>query len=160
MIAIVSAALLGGCKTPAPAVGGVSVERVFKFDQGLALKGYDPVVYFSEGRPQVGRGELEAEWAGARWHFASAENREAFLKAPEKYAPQYGGYCAWAVGHGYTAKGDPEAWKIVDGKLYLNYDQGVKQKWEQQIPALISKGDEYWLTFQKSKPEHKGEGSN
>jgi hypothetical protein len=133
---------------------------VFKSENGLALKGYDPVAYFVEGKPVEGRGELEAEWQGAKWRFASAQNRELFLHTPDKYAPQYGGYCAWAVSHGYTAKGDPEAWKIVEGRLYLNYNQEVKAKWEQDAPTLISKGDENWLSFQKARPEHKGEGSN
>jgi YHS domain-containing protein len=160
-IAIFSSALLAGCKAPGTATAnGAGVDHFFKSENGLALKGYDPVAYFIEGKPTEGRGELEAEWKGAKWHFASAQNRELFLRTPEKYAPQYGGYCAWAVSHGYTAKGDPEAWKIVEGKLYLNYNQEVKAKWEQDIPALISKGDENWLSFQKTKPEHKGEGSN
>jgi YHS domain-containing protein len=160
IIVIVCGILFSGCKTSVATGNAVGVEPFFKSDAGLALKGYDPVAYFTEGQPQIGRDEFKAEWKGAQWHFASAQNRESFLGAPEKYAPQYGGYCAWAVGHGYTAKGDPEAWKIVDGKLYLNYDQGVKQKWEQDIPVLISKGDENWHSFQKRKPEHKGEGTN
>ena len=159
IISIVCGALLGGCKASV-ATGSAAVEPFFKFEEGLALKGYDPVSYFTEGKPEIGSIEFEAEWKGARWHFASAQNRESFLSAPEKYAPQYGGYCSWAVAHGYTAKGDPEAWKIVDGKLYINYDQGVKQKWEQDISGHISKGDENWLLFQKARPEHKGEGSN
>ena len=89
--------------------------------------------------------------------FSSAANRDSFAGDPEKYAPQYGGYCAWAVGHGYTAKGDPEAWKIVEGKLYLNYNKDVKAKWEQDVPGYISKGHENWPKFLKEKPEHKGE---
>ena len=159
IIAIVCSALLGGCKASV-ATGSAPVEPFFKFEEGLALKGYDPVAYFTERKPEIGLGEFEAEWEGSKWRFASAQNRETFLGAPEKFAPQYGGYCSWAASHGYTAKGDPEAWKIVDGKLYLNYNQDVKQKWEQDIPGYISKGDENWLSFQKSKPEHKGEGSN
>jgi YHS domain-containing protein len=161
IIAIISCALLAGCKASSTATAnGGGVTLFFKSDAGLALKGYDPVAYFVEGRPVEGHGEFEAEWKGAKWRFASAQNRELFLRTPEKYAPQYGGYCAWAVSHGYTAKGDPEAWKIVEGKLYLNYNQEVKAKWEQDNPAFISKGNENWLSFQKTKPEHKGEGSN
>lgn len=160
IITITGSTLLSGCKTSVSTGSGAIIEPIFKSEDRLALKGYDPVAYFNEGQPEIGSGEFEAEWKGAKWHFVSAQNRESFLSTPEKYAPQYGGYCSWAVSHGYTAKGDPEAWKIVDGKLYLNYDQSVKQKWEQDIPALISKGDENWLLFQKNKPEHKGEGSN
>jgi YHS domain-containing protein len=160
IIAILSGTMLAGCKASPSTIAGTGVEPFFKSAQGLALKGYDPVAYFTEGKPIEGRGEFEAEWRGARWRFATADNREAFLREPDKYAPQYGGYCSWAVGHGYTAKGDPQAWKILDGKLYLNYDQDVRAQWEREIPALISKGDENWLSFQKAKPEHKGEGAN
>ena len=160
IIAIICCALLSGCKSSVATGSSAAVEPFFKFEDGLALKGYDPVAYFIEGKPETGRGEFEAEYKGAKWHFVNAQNREMFLSAPEKYAPQYGGYCAWAVAHGYTAKGDPEAWKIVDGKLYLNYNKDVKQKWEQDIPAYISRGVENWLSFQKVRPEHKGEGSN
>ena len=160
MIAIVGSVLLSGCKASVATGAGTGVEPFFRFEEGLALKGYDPVSYFTHGKPEIGRGEFEAEYKGAKWHFATAGNRELFTREPEKYAPQYGGYCAWAVGHGYTAKGDPEAWKIVGGKLYLNYNQEVKQKWEQDIPGYTAKGDENWLSFQTTKPDHKGEGSN
>ena len=81
---------------------------------------------------------------GATWYFACAENRDRFAADPERYAPQYGGYCAWAVAHGYTAKIDPEAWKIVDGKLYLNYSKDVQADWAEDIPGNISKGDANW----------------
>ena len=84
------------------------------------------------------------EYDGAVWRFASAENREAFAANPVQYAPQYGGYCAWAVSQGYTASTDPEAWRIVDGKLYLNYSRSVQQKWEQDIPGNITAGDANW----------------
>ena len=161
IIAVSSSLALAGCRaSTASSASATGVEPFFKSEAGLALKGYDPVAYFTEGKPVEGRREFEAEWRGATWQFATAENRKLFLDEPDKYAPQYGGYCAWAVGHGYTAKGDPEAWKIVDGKLYLNYDRDVRAKWEQDIPALVSRGDENWLSFQKAKPEHKGEGSN
>jgi YHS domain-containing protein len=161
ILAIFSSVALAGCRAPGAATTSrAGVEPFFKSTEGLALKGYDAVAYFTEGKPVDGRSEFAAEWNGAKWYFASARNRQMFLGEPDKYAPQYGGYCSWAVGHGYTAKGDPEAWKIVDGKLYLNYNQEVRTKWEQETPALISKGDENWLAFQKTRPEHKGEGSN
>lgn len=161
VLAIFSSVIMVGCQSSTVTTAGrTGVEPIFKSENGLALKGYDPVAYFTEGIPREGRSEFEAEWKGAKWHFATARNRELFLGEPEKYAPQYGGYCSWAVGHGYTAKGDPEAWKIVDGKLYLNYNQEVKSKWEQDIPGLTSKGDENWPSFQKNRPDHKGEGNN
>jgi hypothetical protein len=80
----------------------------------------------------------------ATWRFASAENRELFIKDPQKHAPQFGGYCAWAVGHGYTANIDPEAWRIVDGKLYLNYSKGVQKMWEQDRGRWIEAGHANW----------------
>lgn len=115
------------------------VERFNTTDEGLALRGYDAVAYFTEGKAEQGTSEFSHTWGGATWHFASAANRDLFAQAPTKYAPQYGGYCSWAVSHGYTANGDPEAWKIVDGKLYLNYNLKVKEKWEENIPNTSGK---------------------
>jgi YHS domain-containing protein len=108
-----------------------------------AIEGYDPVAYFEQGQPVAG-GDYEYAWMDATWYFASAENRDKFAADPEKYAPQYGGYCAWAVSQGYTAKIDPQAWSIVDGKLYLNYSKGVQSQWQQDVPGNIAKGDANW----------------
>jgi YHS domain-containing protein len=108
-----------------------------------AIEGYDPVAYFEQGQPVEG-GDYEYAWMDATWYFASAENRDKFAAEPEKYAPQYGGYCAWAVSQGYTAKIDPQAWSIVDGKLYLNYSKGVQSQWQQDVPGNIAKGDANW----------------
>ncbi|MGB7413736.1 MAG: YHS domain-containing (seleno)protein, partial [Thermosynechococcaceae cyanobacterium] len=88
-------------------------------ENGIAIRGYDPVAYFTESQPVQGKSEFAYDWKGATWHFASAEHRDLFSGEPAKYAPQYGGYCAWAVKEGTTAPIDPQAWKIVDGKLYL-----------------------------------------
>jgi hypothetical protein len=109
-----------------------------------AMGGYDPVAYFKEGRPVAGKSDITWTWKGATWRFASAANREAFRQKPEAYAPAYGGYCAWAVSQGYTAKGDPKYWKIVDDRLYLNYDAGVQKSWEKDIPGHIDKADRNW----------------
>ena len=109
-----------------------------------AINGYDPVAYFKQGEPVEGDDAHEFEWMGATWRFASAENRATFEQDPEAYAPQYGGYCAWAVSQGYTASTDPDAWKIVGGKLYLNYSKGVQKRWEQDIPGNIAKADSNW----------------
>ena len=92
----------------------------------------------------MGSAEQKLEWNGAVWRFASAEHRALFEREPAKYAPAYGGYCAWAVAHGYTADTDPEAWAIVDGRLYLNYNAKVKEKWRQDVPGHIAKGDANW----------------
>lgn len=112
--------------------------------KGVAVGGYDPVTYFSEKKPVVGKADITLDHEGATWRFASAANRDAFKANPAKYAPQYGGYCAYAVSQGYTAKGDPNAWSLVGGKLYLNYNKAVQRDWEGQKTALIAKGDANW----------------
>ncbi len=114
------------------------------FLSSLAVNGYDPVSYFTDGRPVEGSAEFEVEYNGATWRFASAGNRDAFAAAPERYAPQYGGYCAWAVSQGYTAKGDPKHWRIHDGKLYLNYNASVQKTWAEDIPGNVRAGDANW----------------
>ncbi len=111
---------------------------------GRALKGYDPVAYFEAGRPQPGSKAFTHVWGGATWLFSSAAHRDAFAAEPEKYAPQFGGYCAWAVSQGYTADIDPAAWKIVDGKLYLNYSPKIQQQWEEDTAGNIAKGEKNW----------------
>lgn len=115
---------------------------------GVAIRGTDPVAYFTEGRPVEGSSKFTTKWNGATWHFASAENRDKFIASPETYAPQYGGYCAWAVAQGSTASTDPDAWRIVDGKLYLNYSLDVQKQWEQDIPGNIVKADKNWPGLQ------------
>jgi YHS domain-containing protein len=110
----------------------------------LAVGGYDPVAYFESGKPVEGSSQFTTEYKGATWQFASQEHLDKFLASPDAYAPQYGGYCAWAVSNGYTASGDPNIWKIVDGKLYLNYDENVQTEWEKDIPGHITKADGNW----------------
>ena len=125
---------------PAAAAPEISVSPLSK----LALEGYDPVAYFTEGAPRKGDPKLSATYKGAEFRFASTANRARFKANPEAYLPQYGGYCAWAVAHGYTAKGDPNAWKLVGGKLYLNYDLSIQKRWASDIPGNIAKGDQNW----------------
>jgi YHS domain-containing protein len=115
-----------------------------EFKSKLALDGYDAVAYFKTGQPAKGSAQHAFAWNGATWQFASAENKAAFEASPQAYAPQYGGYCAWAVSEGYTAKGDPSHWRVVDGKLYLNYNASVQKSWEKNIPGHIAKGDRNW----------------
>lgn len=124
--------------------------------ENLAIRGYDTVSYFAESGAIKGKPEFEFVWNGAKWLFSSKENMEKFQKNPEIYAPQFGGYCSFAVSHGYTADGDPEAWKVVDGKLYLNYSQKVKEKWEAEQQKLIEDGNKNWEDFKVKKPQHKG----
>ncbi len=111
---------------------------------GVAIRGTDPVAYFSEGKPVAGSAEFSHSWKGVDWHFSSAENRDRFAADPESFAPRYGGYCAWAVANGYTASTVPEAWHIEDGKLYLNYSLGVRGKWLKDIPGNIERADGNW----------------
>lgn len=111
---------------------------------GLAVDGTDVVAYFTEGRPVAGDPAFTHDWRGVTWRFASAANRDAFAAEPERYAPQYGGYCAWAVSEGYTASTVPEAWRIVEGKLYLNYSRRIQRRWERDIPGRIAAGDANW----------------
>jgi YHS domain-containing protein len=110
----------------------------------LAIRGTDPVAYFTEGKVVEGNSEYESEWQGATWRFSSAENQELFDSDPEAYAPQYGGYCAKALSEGNVVSSDPEAWKIVDGKLYLNYSPQVQQQWIQDIEGNIALADEMY----------------
>lgn len=109
----------------------------------LALGGHDPVSYF-DGGPVKGDARFTTTLDGVQYRFATAANLARFKANPKAFLPQYGGYCAWAVSRGYTAKGDPLAWKIVDGKLYLNFDREVQKRWAADIPANISKADKNW----------------
>ena len=109
-----------------------------------AIHGYDPVAYFTDHKPVPGKEEFQLDWMGAKWRFASAEHRAAFEKSPEAYAPQYGGYCAYGVSQQHVVDIDPNAWSIVDGKLYLNYDTDVQKKWRMDVPGNITKADKNW----------------
>lgn len=109
-----------------------------------ALQGHDPVAYFTEGKPVKGDEAFTTEYMGAEFRFASAANRDAFLADPHAYAPQYGGYCAWAMADGKHAKGDARHWRIVDGKLYLNYNKSIQKKWDADIPGFIERADTEW----------------
>jgi len=111
---------------------------------GLALDGYDPVAYFTDGQAVRGSAAFAHVHEGTTYRFASAAHREAFAADPTRYLPQYGGFCAWAVSRGYTAPTDPLAWRIVDGRLFLNYSRSVQRTWEQDASGNIRKGDTNW----------------
>jgi hypothetical protein len=112
--------------------------------RALAVKGFDVVAYAMEGAAVRGRPEFEHRWKGVVWRFASAVHRDQFERDPARYAPQFGGYCAWAVSRGYTADIDPEAWKMVDGKLYLNYSRRVQKMWEEDLAGNIATAAANW----------------
>lgn len=139
---MLAALLFLGAFSAQPALAKSYINK--SFFGGVAIEGYDPVAYFTEGRPVEGKSEFTVEWKGAKWRFSSAESKALFEKDPEKFAPQYGGYCAWAVAQGKTAGIDPQAWKIVEGKLYLNYNKEIQAKWEKDIPGNIEKADKNW----------------
>lgn len=116
---------------------------------GIAIGGYDPVGYFNESRAVKGSKEFSYKWKDATWYFVSNDNLNAFKANPEKYAPQYGGYCAWGMSNGYKAKVDPlNAWTINNGKLYLNYSKSIKGKWLPEKDELIKKADANWKKFE------------
>jgi len=114
-------------------------------EDGLAIRGTDPVAYFREGRPVTGDAAFEADWKGARWRFVSARNRDDFLSTPDRFAPQYGGFCAWAVAaRGKLYSTQPENWSVVDGKLYLNFNDDIQRKWEADVAGFITRADGSW----------------
>jgi YHS domain-containing protein len=117
---------------------------IFYASQGAAIGGYDTVSYFSSGKPVRGAPEIAVMWKGAVWHFATHENRAAFEANPHAYAPQFGGYCAYAMGMGYISTTDPLAWQIIDGKLYLIHSQGVERMWSQDVDGNISRAEVNW----------------
>ncbi len=110
----------------------------------VAIDGTDAVAYFTESRPVAGSPDFTTFWNGATWRFSTAENRDLFVADPGAYAPQYGGYCAWAVAEGYIAPTVPEAWTIHDGKLYLNFSRRIRRRWERDIPGNTARGDANW----------------
>lgn len=139
-----------------PAATGKQSNEIYQSAPGFlakkfAVAGYDTVAYHKEMKPVAGKDEFKHTWKGAVWRFASKENLDAFVADPEKYAPQYGGYCAYAVAHNGLSPGNPRHWKIVDGKLYLNLDGSVQTKWERQQAAFIKRGDSNWPNVLKKK---------
>lgn len=111
---------------------------------GNAIRGYDPVAYFTESKPVKGNEKLVYKWNNANWYFSSQENLDLFKANPEKYAPQYGGYCAYGLSNGYKAPTDADAWTIDNDKLYLNYNKEVRDMWNKERKERIEKADKNW----------------
>lgn len=120
-------------------------------ENNKAIKGYDPVAYFAEAAPMMGKEEFKLTHDGANWYFSSQKNLDLFKSNPSKYMPQYGGYCAFGLAAGYKAPISPDAWKIVDDKLYLNYNKKVQTDWMADQAEMIKKADENWPTVKKDK---------
>ena len=134
--AIAAAGLIAG---PAFAGGGVN-KTVF----GTALKGYDVVAYHTVGKPVEGSQRISYRWRDATWRFASVKHRDLFAADPERYAPAYGGYCAYGMAQGAKIDIDPSAWRIVDGTLYLNVNKRVQQTWKTDISGYIARANRHW----------------
>lgn len=136
------AALVSLSPLAAWAAGSVNLNA-----QGIALHGHDPVAYFVNGRPVKGTAEFSAKSKGAVYWFATESNLQAFQANPERYEPQYGGYCAFGVAQGAKPDIDPNAFAIVDGKLYLNLSPGVQKRWQADIPGYITQATKNWATL-------------
>jgi hypothetical protein len=116
-----------------------------------AIGGYDPVSYFKESRPVKGNDQFSYVWKNATWKFSTAENMRSFMAIPENYAPQFGGYCAYGMSENHKAPTSPDAWTIVNGKLYLNYNMDVKSMWSKNQQELIEKANKNWPTVKLEK---------
>lgn len=126
-------------------------ERVNKDDDGVAILGYDPVAYFTEGQPVEGSPDFEQEWHDATWRFSSARHRDLFAGDPERYAPRYGGFCAGGMASGWVLTIDPSNWAIVDGKLYLAYARQGREQLRADPQPIIAKADAHWERLGKTE---------
>jgi YHS domain-containing protein len=126
-------------------------EKAVYEKNGVAINGYDPVAYFKESNAVEGKEAFSYVWNETKWLFSSQENLDAFKANPAKFAPQFGGFCAFGVSENHKSPTDPNAWTIVDDKLYLNYNKKVKELWSKDIPTRIKKATDNWPLLNKSK---------
>src|SRR5215471_7422494 len=112
---------------------------------GVAIQGYDPVAFFTDHRPVKGDAQFQSQYRGAKYYFASAEHKAAFDQEPAKYEPQFGGFCAYGASKGHTAPVKIEAWQIVNGRLLMQYDLGVKKDFNKDQQGNLQKADKNWL---------------
>jgi YHS domain-containing protein len=142
-LALTAAALLAGASPSALAAQPINTLKnsLFGGSTDTAINGYDAVAYFTVNKAVRGEDKLVTDWMGAKWKFSTQSHLDLFKANPEKYAPQYGGYCAYGVTQGYLVKVDPEQFSVIDGKLYLNYDAEVQAKWKKDMAAYISAAD-------------------
>jgi hypothetical protein len=139
---LAAALLLALAAAPMPAFAAAQWQGAA--ENQPVLSGYDPVAYFVAGLPLRGDPKLTHQWQGATFRFSSADTLKAFIADPARYAPQFGGWCAWAASQGRLAKPDPEIWRIVDGKLYLNCSKSAEEKWLADVPGNIAKAEAFW----------------
>lgn len=128
----------------AAACAEVEAQSVVNTAEGVAIHGYDAVAYHTEGRPVPGNDRFSFQWEGAEWRFASAENRDLFASDPQRYAPAYGGYCAWAVSRNGIADIDPSAFVIHNGRLYLNINERFNRRFSSDLAANIQRAEQNW----------------
>ncbi|MGH1440093.1 MAG: YHS domain-containing (seleno)protein [Cellvibrionaceae bacterium] len=135
------------------AVSGLFATQSFAGEQyikkGYAVTGYDTVAYFTVGAPTKGDKNISTEWNGATWLFSSEENKNLFIANPEKYAPAYDGHCAFAAGIGKKVSARPDLWKIIDGRLFLNYSKAANNRWLENPESYIKDGDVNWVDLSK-----------
>lgn len=117
---------------------------------GVALRGYDPVAYFTTGMPVKGAAAHRYEYKGSTFYFATSANERSFIRNPGKYVPQFGGFCAFGAANGYKVSTQPDAFAVVDGKLYLNHDIKVLGRWKEDVPGNIAKAEKNWPEVSKS----------
>jgi YHS domain-containing protein len=118
-------------------------EKIY-IENGAAIEGYDPVSYFTQHNAVKGKPNITYLYKKANWHFSSVENKKLFISNPNKYIPQYGGYCAYAMTFGWVVSSDPEAWNVYHDKLYLNYNQGVREDWNENKDEYIKEANTEW----------------
>jgi YHS domain-containing protein len=137
-------AALGAFVAAASPMAAVAAPANYTGGTGAGASGYDVVAYFTQSKPVVGKSSITASYNGVTWRFSSEANKALFVANPAKYAPKFGGYCAWAVAHGVTAPGSPQAWSIVGGKLYLNINKSIRAKWKADSATQIKNGNANW----------------
>ncbi|MCH7816224.1 MAG: YHS domain-containing protein [Proteobacteria bacterium] len=131
-------------------IAAAAVDAVYTgFFSSKAIRGYDVVAYFTEGMPVEGSNQFSFDYMGAQWKFSSQQHLDMFRVDPEMYAPQYGGYCAYAMANGDTASAEPDLWTIVEGKLYLNYSRRINARWKEDRANYIQQADIIWPQFEK-----------
>ena len=146
---LLASLLLAGCVTSPPKIAQEKPVDAINNRQGLALRGYDPVAYFTEKKPVPGSPDISYQWQGATYRFATREHRDLFRGDPERYAPQFGGYCAYAVSLGTTVDGDPLQWTVDADRLFVNNNAIAAKLWNRSRPGNIRLGMMNWPLIPK-----------
>lgn len=149
ILAAIIAAPVAAVATTASVTPAMADKPAIFAPGGKAIRGYDPVAYFTQKKPVKGDPRFTYKWKGATWYFSSAANLRRFKSNPNRWAPQYGGYCAYGIAQGYVVKIEVDQWAVVNGKLYLNYSKGVQSRWKKDIPGYIKTADKKWPSILK-----------